>query len=160
LFSENNRILNNTIRNCIIGIKFQFSSNNVIKGNEIYDCQEYGIGIWFQSNNTQIIENYIYNNANKTGSEQIDIDNDSVGTIITGNIYSYRDINGEDDGDGNGDGDLPPFDLTLLLVVLLIIFGSIAVITIAIILIYRRYRKVKETKHPKTPDLPDTSELW
>lgn len=156
LFSDNNKILNNSIQNCTIGIKFQFSSDNIINGNEIYDCQEYGIGLWSQSSNNQIIDNYIYNNANKTGSDQIDIDFDSSGTTLTGNIYSYRDTN----GDGDGNGDLPPFDPTLLIIVLFIIIGSIAIITVTIFLIFRRYRKEKEFKHPKTSEPPDTSDLW
>jgi len=156
LFSDNNKILNNSIQNCTIGIKFQISSDNIIKGNEIYDCQDYGIGIWSQSNNNLIIENYIYNNANKTGTEQIDIDHDSLGTTLTGNIYSYRDTN----GNGDENGDIPPFDPTLLLIVLFIIIGSIVIITITIILIYRRYRKIKGFKHPKTSEPPDTSDLW
>jgi len=155
LLSDNNKILNNYIQNCTWGIKFQNSSDNIIIGNEIYDCQYYGIGIWSKSNNTQIIENYIYNNGNKTGVNQIDIDNDSTGTTLSGNIYEYRESN----GDGNGDGDLPPFDPTLLLILLSIIIGSVAIIIVVSILIYRRYRKVKGFKHPKTSELTDTSEL-
>ena len=122
-------------------------------GNEIYDCQDYGIGIWFKSNNSQIIENYIYNNGNYTGVNQIDIDSDCTGTILSGNIYEYRESNGD------GDGDLPPFDPTLLLILLSIIIGSVAIIIVVSILIYRRYRKVKGFKHPKTSELTDTSEL-
>ncbi len=154
LLSDNNKILNNYIQNCTMGILFSHSSDNIIMGNEIYDCQDYGIGLWFGSNNTQIIENYIYNNGNYTGVNQIYIHNDSIGTILSGNIYDYRESN----GDGNGDGDLPPLDPTLLILISIII-GSVAIIIVVSILIYRRYRKVKGFKHPKTSELTDTSEL-
>ena len=147
LYSDNNKILNNYIQYCTTGIEFRHSSDNIIMGNEIYDCQDYGIGLWFESNNNQIIENYIYNNGNYTGVNQIDIDSDCTGTILSGNIYEYR------------DGDLPPFDPTLLLI-LSIIIGSVALVIVVSILIYRRYRKVKGMKHPKTSELTDTSELW
>ncbi|TKJ16594.1 MAG: hypothetical protein CEE43_19660 [Promethearchaeota archaeon Loki_b32] len=147
LYSDNNKILNNYIQNCTMGIRFLHSSDNIIMGNEIYDCQDYGIVLWSESKNNQIIENYIYNNGNKTGVNQIYIDFDSTGTILSGNIYEYR------------DGDLPPFDPTLLLILLSIIIGSVAIIIVISILIYRRYRKVKGFKHPKTSELTDTSEF-
>ena len=150
LSSDNNKILNNYIQNCTMGIQFSNSSYNIIMGNEIYDCQDYGIGLLFGSNNTQIIENYIYNNGNKTGQEQVYIHSDSIGTIFSGNLYEYR--------ESNGDGDIPPFDPTLLLI-LSIIIGSVAIVIVVSILIYRRYRKVKGMKHPKTSELTDTSEL-
>ena len=145
LYSDNNKILNNYIRNCTMGIRFLHSSDNIIMGNEIYDCQDYGVVLWSESKNNQIIENYIYNNGNKTGVNQIDIDFDSTGTILSGNIYEYR--------------ELPPFDPTLLLILLSIIIGSVAIIIVVSILIYRRYRKVKGFKHPKTSELTDTSEF-
>lgn len=144
-FSNNNKILNNYIENSTVGIKFISSNDNTIEANEIYDCNDYGIGIWFASNNSIIKNNYIYNNGNATGEAQIDIDEDSIGTVISGNIYAYRGII-----------DIPWF----LIILILIISVSIAVITITIIYLYRRYRREKEMKHPEPPKPVDTSDLW
>lgn len=146
LSSDKNKILNNYIENSTIGIKLISSTDNIIEGNEIYDCSDYGVGIWFASNNTIIQNNHIFNNGNKTGVDQIDIDFDSMDTIISGNIYAYRSVGVE-------------FPWLLILIILIIITSSIGA-SASIVLLYRRHQKQKEYKHPKSSETIDTSDLW
>jgi len=144
-FSDNNKILNNYIKNSTIGIKLISSNDNIIEGNEIFDCNINGIEISFASNNTIIQNNYIYNNGGKTGEDQIDIDFDCSGTIISGNIYAPRSVIA-----------IP----WLFIIVILIIITSSIVVSVSVILLYRRYRKEKEYKHADPPESVDTSDLW
>ncbi|MFX0056936.1 MAG: right-handed parallel beta-helix repeat-containing protein [Candidatus Hodarchaeota archaeon] len=136
LFSNNNKILNNYIQNNTIGIKLQFSLNNTIQANEIYDCEEYGIAIWSASNFTRVIQNYIYNN----GIDEIDKDADSLNCLLEGNIFAYRE-------DGDGEPPKPEPELFLLYLIILII--SITAVTAASVFLYRRYLRKKEHKHPE-----------
>ncbi|MFX1600414.1 MAG: right-handed parallel beta-helix repeat-containing protein [Promethearchaeota archaeon] len=145
-FSDNNNILNNYIKNSTTsGIKFISSNDNIVEGNEIYDCSDFAIGIWSASNNSIIRNNYIFNNGDNIGEDQIDIDGDCNGTILSGNVYGYRD----------GNGGLP---WLLILIIILIVSAAVATIALLIFL-YRRHRKVKE-KHPEPPEPLDTSDLW
>lgn len=144
-FSDNNKILNNYIKNSTIGIKLISSNDNIIEGNEIFDCNINGIEISFASNNTIIQNNYIYNNGGKTGEDQIDIDFDCSGTIISGNIYAPRGVIA-----------IP----WLFIIVILIIITSSIVVSVSVILLYRRHRKEKEYKHADPPESVDTSDLW
>jgi len=134
LFSDGNDILNNYMKDNKIGIKLQFSLNNTIKANEIYDCEEYGIGVWSGSNNTRIIENYIYNN----GIEEIDIDADAFNCFLEDNIFGYREENG---------GELPPPKPDLFWLFLIIIIGSVGAVAVGFL--YRRHLRQKEYKHPE-----------
>lgn len=145
-FSNNNNILNNYIKNSTFGIKFISSNDNTVEGNEIYDCSDYAIGIWSASSNNIIINNYIYNNSGKTGEDQIDIDGDCFGTVISGNIYAIRSVGVE-----------VPW---LLIIIILVIITSSIVASVSIVLLYRRRLKRKEYKHPKPSKTIDTSDLW
>jgi len=141
-FSDNNEILNNYIKNSTnIGISLISSSNTTIKANEIYDGNDYAIGIMFASNNSNIIDNYIFKNDDKTGLEQILIHGDCLGSVLDGNVFAYRDEDGRD---------IPGPDLFLLY--LIIIIGSIAAVTIAGVFLSRRYLRQKEYKHPEPKD--------
>lgn len=145
-FSDNNKILNNYIENSTVGIKFISSNDNIIEANEIYDCNDNSIEISFASNNSIIRNNYIYNNGNKTGEDQIDIDGDCFGTVISGNIYAYRSVGVE-------------FPWLLILIILIIITSSIG-ISVSTVFLYRRHQKQMEYKHPKSSEPIDTSDLW
>lgn len=140
-FSDNNEILYNYIKNSSsIGISLISSCNNTIKANEIYDGNDYAIGIMFASNTTKIIDNYIFENDGKTGLDQILIHGDCVGYILDGNIFNYRDENG---------GDLPPPIPDLFWLYLIIIIGSVGAVAFTTGLLYRRYLRKKEHKHPE-----------
>ncbi|MFW9937784.1 MAG: NosD domain-containing protein [Candidatus Thorarchaeota archaeon] len=140
-FSDDNEILNNYIKDSInIGISLISSCNNTIKANEIYDGNDYAIGIMSASNTTKIIDNYIFENDGKTGLDQILIHLDCVGSILDGNIYNYRDENG-------GDGPSPIPDLFWLY--LIIIIGTVGAVAFTAGLLYRRYSRKKEHKHPE-----------
>jgi parallel beta-helix repeat protein len=143
LYSDNNYLRNNYIRNSTNGIILNKSNNNTIIANEIYDCGDYGIKVYFASNNTRIIENYIYNNGGYTGADQIDIHViDCYGTVVEGNFFRYREI-------------IPPeFPwLYIILAVAIIAAG----VTIGVVL-YRRHRRKKEYKHPEPPEFPEPDE--
>ena len=117
----------------------------MIEANEIFDCNINCIEISFASNNTIIQNNYIYNNGGKTGEDQIDIDFDCNGTIISGNIYAPRSVI-----------NIP----WLFIIIIVIIITSSIVGLVSIIFLYRRYRKEKVYKHPDPPESVDISDLW
>ncbi len=143
LYSDNNELRNNYIQNSTNGIILNKSNNNTIIANEIYDCADYGIKVYFASNNTRIIENYIYNNGGYTGADQIDIHLiDCYGTVVEGNFFRYREI-------------IPPEFPWLYIILAIAIIA--AGVTIGVVL-YRRHRRKKEYKHPEPPEFPEPDE--
>ena len=141
-YSDNNKILDNYIKNSSIGIRFEKSSNNTIKANEIYDCESYAIGIGQASNNSRILENYIYNNGGYIDEEQIYIDTDCYGTIMEGNFFRYREI-------------ILPEIPWLYIILAVVLIGAGVIIGVVL---YRRYRRTKEYKHPEPPEFPEPDE--
>ena len=110
--------------------------------NEIYDCGDYGIKVHSESNNTRIIENYIYNNGGYTGIDQIDIDFDCYGTVVEGNFFRYRE-------------GIEPEIPWLYIILAVVLIGAGVIIGVVS---YRRYRRAKEFKHPEPPEFPEPDE--
>jgi parallel beta-helix repeat protein len=142
-FSNNNLISKNHIFNTSTGIQIYGNINTTIRENIIHNCTEYGIFVYAKSNNTKIIDNYIY----FFGFNATFIGGDCQYTELSGNIYNEP----NDDGDGsNGNGTFIP-DLGAIIILSVLIGGIVVVIILVGIIIYRR----RLAKSYAPPDLSE-----
>lgn len=132
-----NIIRNNYMRYCYEGNIVLFGSvNNIIRNNELYDGEMFGIGLFSDSKNNTIKNNYIFNNS----IQEIRIQSDLIGfNTIDENFFEYK----EEEPNG---GDGIPVDLTPL-IILIVIIAIAVVIIIATPIMIRRYRRKKKEKY-------------
>jgi len=118
------------------GIILFGSENNIIRNNEIYDGEWFGIALFSESKNNLIKNNYIFNNS----IQNIRIQSDLQGlNTIDENFFEYK----EEEPNG---GDGIPFNLTQLIFIIIIIAIAVVII-IATPIIIRRYKRKKKEKY-------------
>ncbi|MBD3256087.1 MAG: hypothetical protein GF383_13405 [Candidatus Lokiarchaeota archaeon] len=161
IHSHNNSIIDNIIKKCEnVGILALSSNNTLIKNNDISECKRYGIELT-NSSYTEILNNYIYD----YGINHTKIDEDSLGTINEGNIYSpppggetTQTLDGDDDDDDD-DFSALEFDATLFGVIFLISIISSSLGFILFIIVHRRLRKKKQEQEELKEQNPSELEL-